>query len=93
MKFRIILLTMVSLCVPATTFAQEAYFYTQAWFDLPYSGTPEVTITCDSGVPLMQTDVVPVTFRVDFLMNGTVCEIVQNEIEGFTTSYAANTVR
>lgn len=86
------LIAVIILCsVPGLSYSQATKtFATSAEFDEPYTHVPEVEITCNGGIPLLQTAPAGTTFTVTNLNEGDVCMVVQLPVEGYSTTYLAD---
>ena len=92
MNMRTIFVVMaVCCCVPNLSYSEVTRtFGTSAEFDGPNTYVPEVELTCNGGVPLIQTAPAGTTFTVMYLNEDDVCSVVQLPVEGYSTSYLAD---
>lgn len=92
MKFQTLLFILVTLLIPSLSYSQATKtFSVSAEFDEPYSGEqPVVTITCNSGIPLIQTFPAPIIFTVTEMIEGSTCTVEQSPVAGYSTSYLAD---
>ena len=101
LKRALLILLMAAFILPSIAVAQDpvtARFLVEKAFTDGYLGEVEVTITCNTGVPLVQSAMIsegnPVAFVVDELVivdggdaGATNCEIVEDGETGYVANY------
>ena len=72
---RAFLAAVAVLMMPGLVMAQASNNTFSTIISDPMAGSPDMTITCDGGIPLTQTGAVGTTFTVTQLNTGTVCNV------------------
>lgn len=95
MKFFTRFLLALFLCAISMTLCAQGsyYFWAHVDFDPDYAGGVDVTLACNSGIPLTQVFHIEEGFPIEFTVmefNEGECSLSQSPVEGYSASYYAN---